>query len=194
MIETRGPFLVALLVAELMFSLGNTAGAGEKIVEPAGYRLGNYRAPVPDAAAGAVTVTTRQLAAMVETGKPVLIDVLPTHRKPEGMRPGAPWLPIARHDIPGSVWLPEVGSGKLSDSVDLYFRKNLAKATDGNRGRALVIYCLPKCWMSWNAAKRAAAYGYTSVYWYPDGTDGWEAEGLPLEPNSPVPLALPISK
>ena len=41
--------------------------------------------------------------------------------------------------------------------------------------------------MSWNAARRAVAWGYDSVIWYPDGTDEWEAAGLPLAPSSPVP-------
>jgi rhodanese-related sulfurtransferase len=41
--------------------------------------------------------------------------------------------------------------------------------------------------MSWNLAKRLAALGYTRVYWYPDGTTGWEAAGLPLEPSLPMP-------
>jgi len=40
--------------------------------------------------------------------------------------------------------------------------------------------------MSWNAAKRAIALGYT-VAWYPDGTDGWQDAGLPLSVAVPVP-------
>jgi hypothetical protein len=41
--------------------------------------------------------------------------------------------------------------------------------------------------MSWNAAKRAQSFGYTQFNWYPEGTDGWEAAGLPLEEKRPVP-------
>jgi rhodanese-related sulfurtransferase len=41
--------------------------------------------------------------------------------------------------------------------------------------------------MSWNAAKRAAALGYTQVDWYSDATDGWAARDLPLELREPVP-------
>ena len=40
--------------------------------------------------------------------------------------------------------------------------------------------------MSWNAAKRLAALGYTAVYWYPEGTTGWEEAGLPLETRRPA--------
>ena len=41
--------------------------------------------------------------------------------------------------------------------------------------------------MSWNAAKRAAIWGYTQVYWYRDGMDGWEAANLPTQIAEPVP-------
>jgi hypothetical protein len=42
--------------------------------------------------------------------------------------------------------------------------------------------------MSWNAAKRAVRSGYGNVVWYHEGTDGWAAAGLPLEPAEPVPM------
>ena len=38
-----------------------------------------------------------------------------------------------------------------------------------------------------SAAKRAIALGYTHVAWYPDGTDGWAADQLPLESRTPLP-------
>jgi hypothetical protein len=44
--------------------------------------------------------------------------------------------------------------------------------------------------MSWNATKRALAWGYTGAQWYRDGTDGWEAAGLPLT-EAPPPEAVP---
>jgi rhodanese-related sulfurtransferase len=44
--------------------------------------------------------------------------------------------------------------------------------------------------MSWNAAKRALALGYKNVAWYPDGTDGWEAAGLPLQEAKPEPASV----
>ena len=42
--------------------------------------------------------------------------------------------------------------------------------------------------MSWNAAKRALENGYRNVVWYPEGTDGWQAAGLPLAVAEPVPM------
>ena len=41
--------------------------------------------------------------------------------------------------------------------------------------------------MSWNAAKRILAMGYTNVAWYPDGTDGWAEANLPLQESTPEP-------
>ena len=40
--------------------------------------------------------------------------------------------------------------------------------------------------MSWNAAKRALAMGYANIAWYPAGTDGWSAAGLPLQKAAPA--------
>ena len=51
-----------------------------------------------------------------------------------------------------------------------------------------MIYCHEKCWLSWNAAKRAVAYGYRRVYWFPDGIEGWSAARRPTafaEPLAP---------
>jgi PQQ-dependent catabolism-associated CXXCW motif protein len=68
-----------------------------------------------------------------------------------------------------------------------YFDHGLQRATGTNRDRMIVFYCLANCWMSWNAAKRAISLGYNHVAWYPDGTDGWAADGLPLETRTPEP-------
>jgi PQQ-dependent catabolism-associated CXXCW motif protein len=67
-------------------------------------------------------------------------------------------------------------------------RTTLGRLSGGRLDTKILIYCLADCWMSWNAARRALSYGYRAVYWYPDGTTGWEAAGLPLEPSIPVPM------
>ena len=85
------------------------------------------------------------------------------------------WRDKPRSNIPGSIWLPDTGYGELAPSMADYFAKGLEKATHGDRARLLVVYCLADCWMSWNAAKRALALGYSNVAWYPEGTDGWRA-------------------
>lgn len=185
----------ARLLTSLMLLVGvpplAVAAADDRaspVPEPQGYRLDDYRAPVPKSLSGATVLDTERLRRMLERGDDtILIDVLPAPRRPENLRPGALWLPKQRRNIPGSVWLPNTGYGILPVEEEAYLRRNLARLSEGDSGRALVFYCLADCWMSWNAAKRAVAWGYVNVYWYPAGTDGWAEAGLPLEESVPVP-------
>ncbi|MGI9334758.1 MAG: rhodanese-like domain-containing protein, partial [Gammaproteobacteria bacterium] len=60
----------------------------------------------------------------------------------------------------------------------------------GRKDASLIFYCDAECWMSWNAARRAVEWGYSSVYWYPGGVDAWREAGLDLESAQPVPRSL----
>jgi hypothetical protein len=62
----------------------------------------------------------------------------------------------------------------------MWFRASLERVSEGNRKATLVFYCVVDCWMSWNATKRAIAWGYEAALWYADGNDGWEVAGFPL--------------
>jgi PQQ-dependent catabolism-associated CXXCW motif protein len=172
-----------VLVLLLIVTIDGAAMAG--VPEPDGYRLDNYKAPVPDTVKGGHVIHTADLKALVDRGGAVLIDVLPAPRRPDGMLPGAPWMPEPRRDLPGSIWLPDVGRGAISEELDLWFQRNLSIATKEDKSKAVVFYCLAQCWMSWNATKRAAVYGYTNALWYPDGTEGWAAAGFPLAVATP---------
>ena len=97
----------------------------------------------------------------------MFVDVLPQPPRPAGLPAGTIWQPKPRQDIPGSVWLPDTGYGELAPVMEDYFAADLPQATGGDQRDRLVFYCLAKCWMSWNAAKRALALGYTRVDWYP---------------------------
>jgi PQQ-dependent catabolism-associated CXXCW motif protein len=163
-------------------------GALDGVPEPDGYRMADYRAPVPATLAGARVVTTAELQTLLAAAAPVLIDVLPRPREPANRPAGSVWRVPPREDLPGSVWLPNTGFGELSAEFEDYFRDNLARLADEAPGRPLVFYCQADCWMSWNAARRALAHGYDNVIWYPDGTDGWRAAGLPLQAAEPVPM------
>lgn len=149
--------------------------------EPDGYRLKDYRAPAPDRVPGAVALDTIGAEALWRLGDAIWIDVLAAPRRPAGLPAATLWRPSPRLGIPGSLWLPEVGRGVLTPALEAWFRHSLARVTAGDPARPLVFYCLADCWLSWNAAKRAAAWGYRAVHWYRDGTDGWEAMGLPTE-------------
>lgn len=161
--------------------------AASEVREPAGYRMEDYRAPVPAGLPGGVTVSVERVRALVETGDVVLIDVLPRPPRPEALPEDELWWPRPRYNIPGSTWLPNTGFGALSAASERYFLDNLKRLTAGRKQRTLLFYCLEDCWMSWNAAVRAIAHGYEDVLWFPDGTDGWEDAGLPTERSEPAP-------
>jgi PQQ-dependent catabolism-associated CXXCW motif protein len=154
-------------------------------LEPSDYRMENYRAPTPATLAGARVVTTAQAEELWKAGA-AFVDVLPHAPRPGNLPPGTIWREKTRMDIPRSIWLPDTGYGAIAATTEDYLRKGLARATGGDRTKQLVIYCLANCWMSWNAAKRALTMGYTNVAWYPDGTDGWQAAGLPLQAAEPA--------
>lgn len=155
--------------------------------EPAGYRMDDYRAPVPATLAGATVVATPEAEALWRSGSVLFVDVLPRAPRPEGLPEGTIWRDAAHYTIPGAIWLPNVGYGELAPVWRDYMEAALTAATDGDTAHPVLFFCLSDCWMSWNAAKRAREeLGYSRVYWYPEGTDGWEAAVLPLEATPPV--------
>jgi hypothetical protein len=88
--------------------------------------------------------------------------------------------------------------GEVPASVDDFFKQRLATLTGSDLDRPLVIYCHEKCWLSWNAAKRAIGYGYHNVAWFPEGIEGWRATGLATSelhpdatPHEEAPAAAP---
>ncbi|WP_181702226.1 PQQ-dependent catabolism-associated CXXCW motif protein [Chthonobacter albigriseus] len=159
--------------------------AEAQLAEPDGYRMDEYRAPVPATLKGAKVISTAEAEALWKAGEAVFIDVLPKPPTPK-LPKGTVFRLPPRDDIPRSIWLPDVGYGALNDAMAAYFRENLSAALAGDSSRPVVFYCLADCWMSWNAAKRAIEWGYSNVYWYPEGTDGWSFEGLPVETAEPV--------
>jgi len=147
------------------------------VPEPSGYWTGPNQGDTPDTVTGGTVIHTPMLAGMLRHGHPVLIDVSPPPPPPPELPPGTVWMPPAHRDIPGSVWLTGAGKGEIEPAADELYRTKLRTLTGGDLGRAVVLYCHPKCWLSWNAAKRAVSYGYRQVYWYPDGIEGWEEAG-----------------
>jgi PQQ-dependent catabolism-associated CXXCW motif protein len=166
----------------LIGNIGSHAGPPE----PEGYRMDDYRAPVPETVAGAVVLDTRAACELWQTGNAVWIDVVSAPRRPENLPAAAFWMPLPHRDIPGSLWLPDVGRGALSPELEGFFQHQLEAATNDRKDAAVVFYCLADCWMSWNATKRAASWGYSQLFWYRDGIDGWGAAKLPLEDREPV--------
>lgn len=164
------------------------------VPEPDVYRTDDYRSPTPPTLKGARVLTTAEAEAIWRDKRGIFIDVLPRPPKPANLPAGTVWRDRPRKNIPGSLWLPDTGYGRLAAGTEAYLRDGLARASAGARDAPLVIYCQADCWMSWNAAKRALSYGYSNVAWFPDGTDGWEQAGLPLADAQPEPRLAPEPK
>ncbi|MFT3689821.1 rhodanese-like domain-containing protein [Paenirhodobacter sp.] len=151
-----------------------------------GYRIAEYRAPVPTEVPGARTVGPDGLEPLLSAGA-VLVDVYPlkTH---EISADGHFIAPPAHETIPGAIWLPLVGPGRIDARAEAYLEDVLARESGGDLSRPVVVFCLTDCWMSWNASQRIAKLGYSNVHWYPEGTDGWSQTGRPLVRAVPYPL------
>jgi PQQ-dependent catabolism-associated CXXCW motif protein len=177
----------ACLAGVIFAAFASAAFAEQLVDEPDDYRMADYRAPVPETLKGARVLTTAETEAIWRAKSAAFIDVLPRPPKPKDLPQGTVWRDKPRLDIPGSIWLPDTGYGRLAPATEDYFQRGLAKASNANKAALLVIYCLTDCWMSWNAAKRALGYGYSNVAWYPQGSDGWEHGDLPLAEAEPEP-------
>jgi PQQ-dependent catabolism-associated CXXCW motif protein len=179
------PRAVAITACLLALAFVPAAGDDSGVPEPDGYRMQDYRAPTPATLRGARVLATDEAGALWKSGGAVFIDVMPQPPRPN-LPAGTIWRDKPRHNIPGSLWLPDTGYGALAAATEDYFRNGLATASGSDPTKLLVIYCQRDCWMSWNAAKRALALGYRNVAWYPDGSDGWQEAGLPLEQAQPM--------
>ncbi|QAY95359.1 rhodanese [Methylovirgula ligni] len=180
-------FRFAAAFALCALAIVPVAWADQPVPEPGGYRTSDYKTATPATLDGKPALTVAETHDLWQKKAAVFIDVLPQVPKPAGLTPGTIWRDKPRLDISGSVWLPDTGYGALAPAMEDYFRRGLKQASGGDLNKPLVFYCLRHCWMSWNAAKRAKALGYTHVLWYADGTQGWSEAGYPLTQQKPVP-------
>ena len=178
--------------AVLLMALLPWGAIAQTVPEPEDYRMDEYRAPVPATLEGGRVVGPEESHALWEAGETAFIDVMPQAPKPANLPKGTIWRDKPRNSIPGAIWLPNVGYGAIADVTADYFQRGLERATKGDRTHSVLFFCLEDCWMSWNAAKRAIQWGYSDVYWLPEGTDGWQLWDFPLEritPEEPQPQA-----
>lgn len=155
---------------------------------PVGLKLDHYRSPTPACVPNASTLTTPELQALLASEQALLIDVQAVYLR-DDKEFGATWLVNEAHEsLPQSRWLPNVGYGVLEPKIETWFKAQLAKLTQHDLHKPLVFYCVADCWMSWNTVQRVRDYGYTRVYWYKDGIDGWKEAGLPLVSSEPLPF------
>lgn len=154
---------------------GNPPGA--QAVPPAGQEMrdfgvaptrelhaGPMHGPTPVSIPGGRVITTADLNALLRSGagQVLLLDVLG----------GPQTLPNALQ----AVWLAQPGS--FDDAIQQQAVGAFQKATGGRKDMPIVLYCQSdQCWMSYNAALRAIAAGYTNVLWYRGGIEAWQASG-----------------
>jgi PQQ-dependent catabolism-associated CXXCW motif protein len=173
-----GLFLAAFLI---VLGAPNFPNAEEgSVPEPDGYRMDDYRTPVPKTLAGAKVINADEAEALWKEKKALFIDVFPKAPKPANLPANTVWRDPTHMSIEGAYWLPNVGYGAPTPEQEEYFKSRLDALTGSDKARPVVFFCLKNCWMSWNAAKRALSWGYTNVIWYADGTDGWQEIGNEL--------------
>lgn len=166
-------FFVAVLMAQ-------AALAG--VPEPEGLWTGAMQSETPSTLAGARIVDAEQAKDLAAAGA-LLLDV--SAETPPPPSPPKLWSPIHR-SIPGAHWWPGAGRGDADAAFAAKFSARLAALSGGDQARPLVFFCHPRCWGSWNAAKRALGLGYREVHWYPGGIEGWE-EKYPAAALTPDP-------
>ena len=167
-----GALSTLVLLAALLGAAG-PATSPLNVPEPEGLYDGPQHGYTPPTLKGATVVDLAALETLMSEGKPVLLDVSLADRKPENLPPGTIWLPTHR-SIPGAVWLPNAGAAPLTAGQDETFHKRVEELTGGNKGKAIVAFCHPECWGSWNAGKRLVEAGYTRIHWFPLGIEGWQ--------------------
>src|SRR3989338_9758301 len=78
---------------------------------------------------------------------------------------------FAEFHLPGAVNVP----------VDDTFEGHIQK-TVPDKNKPVVVYCRDiECHASAKATRRMEALGYTNLFEYHNGKDGWKAAGLPVE-------------
>ena len=181
------PVICALLVP---LSTVNAAGKDEASFDPAtGYRIAHYRAAVPATVPGGTRVDLDKLDELIKSSA-VLLDVMPSEGAGADPATGQWRLSRPHQTIPGATWLPDVGRGTLTAAFDSYLKSNVETLTKGDKAKPVIIFCQSDCWMSWNAVQRLAGLGYTKLFWFPEGTDGWVEWGdRKLVPAEPVPMS-----
>ena len=133
-------------------------------------RNGQFHSQTPTSIPGGQLVTTQALASAISANtQMVIIDVL-------GGQYALPNAYAARDMSQG---------GSYHDHIQQRTGQFLHQITGGQKQVPIVIYCSdPMCWLSYNAALRAIAAGYTNVYWYRGGIAAWQQAGLPLRPGA----------
>lgn len=133
-------------------------------------RPGQFHAATPTVLPGGFVITTQELVnALASRNQPfIIVDVLG-----------------GEYALPNAFTAPGLAApGNYADRTQQQAMIWLAQVTGGNPTLPIVMYCSdPMCWLSYNAALRAIAAGYSNVYWYRGGLQAWQMAGLPVVPS-----------
>ena len=164
-----------------------TGVARMPLFDAAGYRIADYRAPVPETAPAGRIVSAREVEDLQRRGA-VLLDVMGLRHYRIG-DDGRWSIPEPHLSLRDAVWLPVVGWGQLEPWQQVYLEESLEVLTGGDKAKPLVVFCMLDCWLSWNTVKRLAAAGHSELYWFAGGIEEWADSGhelIPLEPYRAV--------
>jgi adenylate cyclase len=129
----------------------------------------------PTAAPSVTTIGTEQLAAMLETEKPLVIDTMV-----------ASWYRSVRGAV-GLVFLDRGTGGTFTDAVQQRLEAKLRQLTGGDMAKPVVAMSFNVTQFDgYNLALRLRHAGYTNVFWYRGGREAWEVAGKPEDEVRPT--------
>jgi tetratricopeptide (TPR) repeat protein len=120
----------------------------------------------PTTAPGVTTLSTEQLARMLESEKPLVIDTM-----------SFSW----HRSVPEAVGLDFRGNtdGTFDDAIQKRLEPKVRQLTDGNIERPIVAMSFNVSFFdAYNLALRLRHAGYATVYWYRGGREAWEVAGM----------------
>ena len=188
----HAPGIAAALASVFVCGAGRAAAqtASQHFDPATGYRIERYQAAGPQTPPAGERVWIDAIDRLVAEERALLLDVSPITGAGYDPQTGA-WRSNKPHNsLPGAIWLPEVGRGVIDANITTFLHTQLMRLTGGDTTRAIIVFCTADCWMSWNAMKRIAALGYTRLFWFAEGTDGWRDWDRPLVPIHPLPIDL----
>ena len=128
----------------------------------------------PTTAPGVTTVNTEQLASMLKTQQPLVIDTMDSF-----------WY----RSVPGAVGLDMnvMTHGTFTDVLQKRLEQKLRALTGGDMAKPIVAMSFDVArFDGYNLALRLRHAGYTNVYWYRGGREAWEVAGMPEDVVRPA--------
>jgi tetratricopeptide (TPR) repeat protein len=143
-------------------------------VAPDTVLLENFEGRTPTTAPGVTTVNTEQLASMLKTQKPLVIDTMDSS-----------WY----RSVPGAVGIDVSGNthGSFTDAVQKRLEQKMRALTGDDMAKPIVAMSFSVArFDGHNLALRLRHAGYTNVYWYRGGREAWEVAGMPEDVVRPA--------